>query len=117
MGMCRVIESYLIRRAVLDLTTKNYNRLFLQVARELQQSEFTSQGLAKQLGAASGGTAWPSDEAFQEAWMTQHVYRVMNNPKLVHVLKRLSDAFLDNKSEQVTVEGPLTVNTCFRSPG
>ena len=32
MGMCRVIESYLIRRAVLDLTTKNYNRLFLQVA-------------------------------------------------------------------------------------
>ena len=41
--------------------------------------------------------------------MTQHVYRVMNNPKLVHVLKRLSDAFLDNKSEQVTVEGPLTV--------
>ena len=37
--------------------------------------------------------------------MTQHVYRVMNNPKLVHILKRLSDAFLDSKSEHVTVEG------------
>ena len=41
--------------------------------------------------------------------MTQHVYHVMNNPRLVHVLKRLSDAFRDNKTGQVTVEGQLTV--------
>ena len=108
-GIGRVIESYLIRRATLGLTTKNYNRLFLQVTRALQHSEFTARALAEQLGSASGGTVWPSDEAFQEAWMTQHVYQVMNNPKLVHVLKRLSDAFLDNKSEQVTVAGQLTV--------
>ena len=108
-AICRVIESYLIRRAVLGLTTKNYNRLFLQVTRGLQGSEFTAGALAEQLGSASGGTAWPSDETFQEAWMTQHVYHVMNSPRLVHVLKRLSDSFLDNKSEKVTVEGQLTV--------
>ena len=41
--------------------------------------------------------------------MTQHIYHVMNNPRLVHVLKRLSDSFLGDKSEQVTVEGQLTV--------
>ncbi len=108
--MGRLIESYLIRRAVIDLNTKNYNRFFLQVTRALQQSEFTAKALAEQLDSASGdSTGWPSDEEFREAWMTQHIYRVMNNPKLVHVLKRLSDAFLDNKSERVTVEGPLTV--------
>ena len=105
----RVIESYIIRRAVVGLTTKNYNRLFLQVTRALQQSEFTSEALAEQLGSASGGAGWPSDEAFQEAWMTQHVYHVMNNPRLVHVLKRLSDAFLSSKTGKVTVEGQLTV--------
>ena len=106
----RVIESYLIRRAVVGLTTKNYNRLFLQVTRTLQQSEFTTRALVEQLSAASGGsTGWPSDEEFREAWMTQHVYRVMNNARLVHVLKRLSDTFLDSKSERVTVEGQLTV--------
>ena len=104
------IESYLIRRAVVGLTTKNYNRLFLQATRALQQSEFTARALAEQLGSESGdSTGWPSDEEFREAWMTQHIYRVMNNPRLVHVLKHLSDAFLDNKSERVTVEGPLTV--------
>ena len=105
----RVIESYIIRRAFLGLTTKNYNRLFLQATRALQQSEFTARALAEQLGSTSDGAGWPSDEAFQEAWMTQHVYHVMNNPRLVHVLKRLSDAFRDNKTGQVTVEGQLTV--------
>ena len=108
--MGRLIESYLIRRAVLDLNTKNYNRFFLQMTRALQQSEFTAKALAEQLSSASGDSAsWPSDEEFRDAWMTQHIYRVMNNPKLVHILKRLSDAFLDSKSETVTVEGPLTV--------
>ena len=108
-GVGRVIESYLIRRAVVGLSTQNYNRLFLQVTRALQQSGFTAQALAEQLGSASGGTGWPSDEAFQEAWMRQHIYQVMNNPRLVHLLKRLSDAFVDNKSEQVRIEGQLTV--------
>ena len=105
----RVIESYIIRRAVVGLTTKNYNRLFLQATRALQQSEFTGLALAEQLGLASGGAGWPSDETFQEAWMTQHIYHVMNNPRLVHVFKRLSDAFLNSKTGQVTVEGQLTV--------
>ena len=108
-GVGRVIESYLIRRAVLGLTTQNYNRLFLQTTRALQQTGFTARALAEQLLLTSGGTGWPSDEAFQEAWMTQHIYQVMNNPRLVHVLKRLSDAFLDSKSEQVMVGGQLTV--------
>lgn len=108
-AMGRVVESYILRRAVLGLTTKNYNRLFLQAARALQQSEFTAQALTEQLGAASGGVGWPSDDEFREAWMAQHIYRAMNNPKLVHILKRLSDAFLDTKSEQVTVQGPLSV--------
>ena len=108
--MGRVIESYLIRRAVAGLTTKNYNRLFLQATRALQQSEFTARALAEQLGSASGdSTGWPGDEESRDAWMNHHIYRVMNNPRLVHVLKRLSDAFLDNKSERVIVEGPLTV--------
>ena len=108
-AMCRVIESYLIRRAILGLPTGNYNRLFLQATRVLQSSDFTARALAEQLGSASGSSAWPSDESFREAWMTQHAYHVMNSPRLVHVLKRLSDSFSDNKSEQVTVEGQLTV--------
>lgn len=108
-SIARVVESYILRRAVLGLTTKNYNRLFLQAIRVLQQRGFTASVLAEQLAGASGGTGWPGDEAFREGWMNQHIYHVMNNPKIVHLLKRLSDTYLDSKSEQVTVEGSLSV--------
>lgn len=106
----RVLESYLLRRAVLGLTTKNYNRLFLQLTAALQREGFTAKSFAAELLKLTGVSAeWPDDDAFRQAWMTQHVYYLLNNPKIVLILKRLSDAYFDNKSEEVVVEGQLTV--------
>lgn len=106
----RVLESYLLRRAVLGLTTKNYNRLFLQMTAALQREGFTAKAFAAELSKLSSPSAeWPDDDAFRQAWMTNHIYFLLNNPKVVLVLKRLSDAYFDNKSEEVVVEGQLTV--------
>ncbi len=106
----RVLESYLLRRAVLGLTTKNYNRLFLQLTAALQREGFTAKAFAGELLKLTGTSAeWPDDDTFRQAWMTQHVYYLLNNPKIVLLLKRLSDAYFDGKSEEVVVEGQLTV--------
>ncbi len=105
-----MLESYLLRRAVCGLTTKNYNRVFLGLTRTLRREGATPENLAKQLREQSGdSTEWPSDEKFGEAWRTQHAYQVLNNPKIVHVLKRLSDTYLTGKSETVSVESALSV--------
>jgi hypothetical protein len=70
----------------------------------------TPANLAEQLREQSGeSTEWPSDEQFGEAWRTQHAYRLLNNPKIVHVLKRLSATYLTGKSEGVSIDGTLTV--------
>ena len=108
-AIARIVESYVLRRAVCGEATNNYNRLFLQMTGRLRQSGFTADALAGELAATSEGSGWPTDERFREAWMTKHTYHAMNNAKLVHVLKRLSDSFLDSKSEPVVVDGPLTV--------
>jgi hypothetical protein len=105
-----VLESYLLRRAVCGLTTKNYNRVFLSLTRTLRRDGSTPENLAKQLREQSGESAeWPSDEKFGEAWRTQHAYRVMNNPKIAYVFKRLSDTYMTGKSEGVSIDGTLTV--------
>ena len=105
-----VLESYLLRRAVCGLTTKNYNRVFLGLTRSLRRDGATPENLAKQLREQSGdSTEWPSDERFSEAWRVQHAYQVLNNPKIVHILKRLSDTYLTGKSESVSVESALSV--------
>ena len=104
------LESYLLRRAVCGLTTKNYNRVFLGLTRTLRRDGATPENLKKQLREQTGDSAeWPSDEKFGEAWRTKHPYQVLNNPKIVHILKRLSNTFLTGKSEAVTIESALSV--------
>ena len=105
-----IVESYLLRRAVCGLTTKNYNRVFLGLTRNLRRDGATPENLRKQLLEQSGdSTEWPSDEKFGEAWRTQHAYQVLNNPKIVHILKRLSDTYLTGKMEAISISGELTV--------
>lgn len=104
------LESYLLRRAICGLTTKNYNRIFLSLIRNLRRDEVTADNLIKQLSEQKGeSTEWPSDEAFREAWQSRHIYQMLNNPKIVHILKRLSDTYFKSKMESLAIEGSLTV--------
>lgn len=104
------IESYLLRRAVCGLTTKNYNRVFLQLTRGLRRDGVIPKNLGALLAQQTGESAeWPSDDAFREAWRTRHVYQTLNNPKVVHILKRLNDTYLGTKMETISIENALTV--------
>lgn len=104
------LESYVLRRAVCGMSTKNYNRVFLSLTRNLRRDGFTHENLVRQLSEQKGeSTEWPSDDYFSEAWRTRHIYQTLNNPKIVYILKRLNETYLGGKMEDVTVEGALTV--------
>lgn len=104
------LESYLVRRAVCALTTKNYNRVFLNLTRNLRRDGVTAANLKRHLLEMTGeSTEWPTDATFAERWKNAPAYHVLNNPKMTHVLKRLSDTFIDAKMEAVTLETALSV--------
>lgn len=104
------LESYLLRRAVLGLPTKAYNKTFLNVAKALRESGPTPQALVAHLSRLQGeNVTWPTDEAFAEAWRTRPAYELMNNAKLVHILWRLDGTYRTKFHEQVTLDRPLTV--------
>lgn len=104
------LESYILRRAVCGLTTKNYNRTFLYLTRNLRRDGLTHQNLVKQLSEQTGDSAeWPTDETFAEAWRTRHVYQTLNNPKVIHIFKCLNTTYLGSKHELISFDGPLTV--------
>ena len=104
------LESYLLRRAVCGLSTKNYNRVFLQLTNALRREGPTCANLDKLLLEFKGeSTEWPTDEAFSRAWTTIHAYQTLNNPKLVHIFKRLNAAVTTTKHEGISFEGQLTV--------
>lgn len=109
-AIAAILESYLLRRAVCGLTTKNYNRVFLTLTRNLKRDGVTPENLANQLMAMTGESAeWPSDAAFSEAWRTKHAYQTLNNSKLVYIFKRLNDTYLVSKMESVSIDNALTI--------
>lgn len=106
----RVLESYIVRRAVCDLGTKNYNKLFLSAARNLRREGFTAQNLGQFLKSQSGESGiWPDDSQFKECWLNNEVYRSLGSSRLVHILSRLNQKYSSAKSEKITFEVRPTV--------
>jgi hypothetical protein len=104
------LESYVLRRAVCNLTTKSYNRTFLNLTRHLRKEGTTPENLTSYLvGLTGDSTAWPTDQQFSEAWQTAHAYSVLQNPKMVYVLRQLNQTFQSAKQESITIDSPLTV--------
>lgn len=105
-----VLESYLLRRAILGWTTKSYNKTFLNLTKAMRQAGPTPEALVAFLSGLQGESVeWPANDVFSEAWHTRPAYELLNNAKLVHVLRRLNESYLDHRSENITIEGPLTI--------
>jgi len=105
-----ILESYLFRRAVCNLTTKNYNRIFLALSRNLRRDGISASGLKALLLAQTGDSGiWPDDVTFREAWVHRPLYGTLNSPKLVHLFTRLNQTFMSAKSETVVFATPPTV--------
>ncbi len=106
----RILESYLLRRAVCGLTTKNYNRIFLMLARNLRRDGTSADNLKRQLLDMTGDSnEWPGDAQFREKWRTVNAYQSLGTAKIVHILKRISDTLTDSKMEDISIDVPLSV--------
>jgi uncharacterized protein with ParB-like and HNH nuclease domain len=104
------LESYVVRRAVCNLTPKNYNRVFLTLTRALRKDGTDPETLAALLAGLTGeSSVWPNDQEFSTAWMAQHAYSFLQNPKVVHILRRLNQTYQTNKNETFVIENSLTV--------
>lgn len=97
------IESYLIRRMVCGLTTKDYNRLFLSVLQNIRVAEDATAGeqLAKQLANQSAPSRyWPDDTEFIAGVLQPNIYRLLRGPRLRVLLGGIETALRRGKSEQ-----------------
>jgi hypothetical protein len=103
------IESFLVRRAVCELTTKNYNRLFVEMLKATEQ-DLSAVSIRKCLLASTADASrWPDDKEFEKAWVTVDFYRKVKRSKLRMILEALDDAHRSSKTEIVRVDKTLTV--------
>ncbi len=72
------IESFLVRRMICELTTKNYNNFFLEVVKLVAAADPNQFGTILReylLSQTSDSGRWPNDTEFQEAWRKQEAYK------------------------------------------
>jgi hypothetical protein len=109
-GVSKILESYLLRRAICSAETKAYNRVFMALTRVIRREGAKASVVREHLISLQSMTdEWPDDARFAEAWMTAHAYHRLNNPRMVYVLGRLNDTYHSAKTEALHVNGALSV--------
>jgi len=106
-----LLESFLIRRQVCRFTTKNYNKLFLNINSKLNKAgDYSSERLAACLLESTAETdKWPTDAEFKEAWMTSKLYFSMSRARARMILEAINERLIDEKSEPVITPKKLTI--------
>jgi hypothetical protein len=104
----QALESYVVRRAICNLGVKNYNRVFLSLARGIRRGGFDATR-ASLLAQAGESGVWPDDAMFREAWWHKPVYGRLNSQKLVHLYSSLNQTYMSSKAEKLTFAQPPSV--------
>ena len=82
-----ILLTFIVRRAVCGLTTKNYNKFFLSVLRHLEAKGFSCDSLATFLiGQTSESARFPTDREFERSWTSAPMYGLRLTPLRVRAV-------------------------------
>ena len=107
------LESFLVRRMICRQTTKDYNRLVLDLASRLREggldkADTVTAGFLKEQTAYA--REWPRDDAVTDALTSSPLYRLLTRGRLRLVLEGVERRLRSSgKSEQLTVPKNLTI--------
>jgi len=101
-GMLIDLESYLVRRLVCGLTTKNYNNVFLSLLRNLQKAGPLNRVALRTLllGLTGDSARWPDDQEFKTAWLSRPAYQQLGHRSRM-ILEAIDLQMRTNKQESV----------------
>jgi len=103
--MFSMVGSYLVRRAICDLTNKNYNKVFLQILKNLKGEALSVESIRLALEGLSGeASRWPRDDDFKRAFMSDPMYPGnLDAAKMRAVLVELENALRTERTEEPLV--------------
>lgn len=108
----RALESYLVRRMVCRMTTKDYNRLFLSLIGELQKNGPENSGdtiLEYLRGQDAESRVWPGDGEVEHAFISSPLYRLLTRGRLRIVLEGIEGELQTNLASIQSVPRTLTM--------
>ena len=97
-----ILESWLVRRMLLRLSTKNYPELMVRLAKLVHETdpEALPEQLEITLSAQREDLAWPGDEDLLRELKVMPIYRKHRRSRVRMILEALEDRFLGWDTEQ-----------------
>jgi hypothetical protein len=101
------IVSYFVRRAVCGLTSKNYNKVFVQQLKQLAAGTLSGSALRSSLAKLDGDASrWPRDDEFRKSWLEAGLYPGrLDASQTKSVLVELEGGMRSAKTEEPFVLG------------
>lgn len=106
-----MIEAFILRRDICGLTTKNYNRLFIDVLDKIRRSCMPPLSMLEmQLSLGDSDISrWPDDEEWKAAWLGQDQYKNSRQPRLRYLFDAIEKAKRSMLSEEIEIKSELTI--------
>lgn len=110
----RAIESWLIRRLLTRMTTKNYNVVFLALLNVVRSKALAESAKAQHVieflaGLSGESQVWPTDAAIRSTLRSLPLYAALPRSRTRMVLEALEEASHSGLSEKVILPHDLTV--------
>ena len=106
-----MIEAFILRRDICGLTTKNYNRIFVEFLNKVRGADGDRvDELKRQLSMSQAdGSRWPRDQEFRDGWMGRDQYKPSRQSRLRHLFEAIERAKRTALSENIEIKSDLTV--------
>ncbi|WP_280510532.1 DUF262 domain-containing protein [Nocardia farcinica] len=106
-----LLEAYVIRRAICRLTSKNYNRLFLELLRRLSTSDRSADDVIEQflVSQDSESGLWPNDSDLHQALRDLPLYRLFKRDRLQRLLLAFEQHLTTDRTEPIPPSSKLSV--------
>lgn len=105
-----MLLSFIVRRGICELTTKNYNKFFLTVLAHLDERGWSAANLAAFLLAQKSESGrFPRDEEFEQKWLNVRAYVALQPARTRAVLQEIEIAKRTKYHETTSLAPSLTV--------
>lgn len=105
-----MLLAFIVRRAICELTIKNYNKFFLTSISYLDDTGWNAKNLAAFLLSQRSETArFPRDEEFEQKWLSIRAYSILQPARAKAILQEIEVAKRTKYHETTNLSPSLTV--------
>jgi hypothetical protein len=105
------LESYILRRDICGLSTKNYNRFFVGIVARLRSTSGDKvDELVSYLSARTSDLdRWPDDAEWLQGWLGKDQYKGPRQPRLRYILEAIERTKRSALNEDIEIKSALSI--------